>query len=266
VPRLSKSKWLNDWEPTPNNRALEAAFIRGHWDYGVSIHNETAKALVAALSAGSKMSVGHPLFFRLFAEFANTLESLGAWGWTLRHRAKFKLFIDGFLTYPPSAPSEFYGLARDRKGRDAAALYDLLKLPDEALVLPAVAKVTSTWSEDEARRVLAMTMFNIKQAAVQYFAANQAILTGYNRAKHGVTMVRTPKTTNPREFQIIAPHLNIEEGEDEGIHYDIQAFRVDKTMIARVQGNIESVANSIKMLALLTWALLEADLLYPDKG
>jgi hypothetical protein len=78
-------------------------------------------------------------------------------------------------------------------------------------------------------------------------------------------MVRTPAMTNPREFQVIAPHLNIEEGEAEGVHYDIQTFRVNKTMISRVRGNIESVAWSIKMLALLTWALLEADLLYSDE-
>jgi hypothetical protein len=264
VPRVRQDQWLNDWEPTPDNRALEAAFLRDHWDYGVSIHNETAKALIAALSEGSTMSVGHPLFLRLFAEFANSLESLGAWGWTLRHRAKFKLFMDGFLTYPPRAPGEFYGLARDREGRDAAALFDLLNLHEEDLVFPAVVNVVKNWTEDDVREVLAMTMFNIKQAAVQYFAANQAILTGYNKAKHGVTMLRAPGTTNPREFQIIAPHLRIEEGEEEGIRYEIQTFRVDKTMIERLEGNIESVAGSIKVLALLTWGMLEAGLLYED--
>jgi hypothetical protein len=75
-------------------------------------------------------------------------------------------------------------------------------------------------------------------------------------------MVRAPGTTDPREFQIIAPHLYIDEGEKEGIRYDIQKYRVDKTMITQVEGNIASVAGSIKVLALLTWGLLEAGLLY----
>lgn len=189
--------WLDNWEPTENNRALEAAFIRDHWDYGVSIHTETAKALIAALSTGSAVSVGHTLYFRLFAEFANALESLGAWGWTLRRRAKFKLFMDGFLTYPPSAPSEFYALVRNRDGRDTAALYDLLDLPDEELVVSAVAKVAEKWSDRDTREVLAMTMFNLRQAGDQYFAANKAILTGYNRAKHGVTMDPQPAPKSP---------------------------------------------------------------------
>jgi hypothetical protein len=260
MPRLTPSEWRDGWEPTPNNRALEVAFIHDHWKYGVSIHTETAKALIAALSAGSSMSVGHPLYLRLFAEFANSLESLGAWGWTIRNRRKFKLFMDGFLTYPMHAPGDFYRLARDCRGRDAQTLFDLLKLPDQALVVPAVAAVAEPWSEEDTRLILARTMFNLKQAAVQFFAGNQAILTGYNRAKHGVTMMRPPAMTDPRQFQIIAPHLRIEEGEPEGIHYDIQTFRVDKTMITRLQGNIESVADSIKVLALLTWGLLEAGL------
>ncbi len=265
MPRLTPSEWRDGWEPTPNNRALEAAFIRDHWDYGVSIHTETAKALIAGLSVGSDISVGHPLYLRLFAEFANALESLGAWGWTIRNRRKFKLFLDGFLTYPMNAPADFYRLAGNRGGRDPRALGGLLKLPDEELVVPAVAAVAEKWTEDETRMMLGATMFNLKQAAVQYFAADQAILAGYNRAKHGVTIVRVPGTTDPREFQIIAPHFRFDEGESEPTHYDIQKFRVDKRMINRLEGNIESVAGSIKMLALLTWGLLEAGLLYePD--
>jgi hypothetical protein len=264
VPRRSKKDWLNNWEPTPNNRALEAAFIRNHWDYGVSIHTETAKALIAALSEGSTISVGHTLFLRLFAEFANALESLGAWGWTVRRRANFKLFMDGFLTYPPSAPSEFYELVRKRDEQDAAALYDLLNLPEEGLVVPALAKVSGAWSEGETREVLATTMFNLKRAADLYYLDNKVILSGYNRAKHGVTMVRVPRTRNPREFQVIAPHLDVEEGEGDDIRYDIQKFRVDKKMITRLAGNIETVGGSIQMLALLTRGLLEAGLLYED--
>lgn len=265
--RLGLNQWLNaDREPTQNNRALEAAFIRDHWDYGVSIHTQTAKALIAALSERSSSSVGHTLSLRLFAEYGNALESLGAWGWTIRNRAKFKLFMDGFLAYPHSAPGDFYRLARNRKGRDAGALFDLLKLPDEALVVPAIEAVAEKWSADDVREVLGMTMFNLKQAAVQYFAANQAILTGYNKAKHGVTMVRAPGTTNPREFQIIAPHLHIEDDDEEDIRYEIQKFRVDRGMITRLEGNIESVAGSIKVLALLTWGLLEANLLYQKPG
>jgi hypothetical protein len=266
VPTRRWNEWRDaDREPTDNNRALEAAFIEDHFVYGALIHQETAKALVAALAEPSERSVGHTLFLRLFAEYANALESLGAWGWTIRRRAKFKLFMDGFLAYPHSAPGDFFRwVEQEPEGDRLDSLIALLDLPEREVLLDAMDVDWLAWTRDETRSVLEMTMFNLRQSASQYFVADQIILTQYNKAKHGATMVRTPGLTE-REFQVIAPHLRIKDENDDA-RYDITKFEVSGTLVERTRSNIEVVGGSIRILAAITRALLEAGLLYsPDE-
>jgi hypothetical protein len=85
----------------------------------------------AAWSGASGIATGHGLYLRLFAEYATTLETFGAWGWTLRNRGEYPLFLDALLGYPPRAPAELFAAAR--RARMARGL---LRLPEERRLLP----------------------------------------------------------------------------------------------------------------------------------
>lgn len=135
---LTPEKWAKlDREPTERHRQLEAIFLDEHWRYGGRIHEETAAALVAGLSGRSRMATGHGLYLRLFAEYATALETLGAWGWTLRNRAEYRLVLDALLGYPPGAPAEFFEAAR--RARTARGL---LRLPEERRLLPPMRETS----------------------------------------------------------------------------------------------------------------------------
>jgi hypothetical protein len=133
---LSVQAWFKHLPPpTDANRRTEAAFLEEHGEYGGRIHEETVRAIVAGLSEPSELAVGHGLFLRLFVEFANALETLGAWGWTIRNRRDFPLLLDGFIAYPHSAPREFFqAVRRNRSG----SIVRLLNLPPEEKLIPAL--------------------------------------------------------------------------------------------------------------------------------
>jgi hypothetical protein len=258
--RITLGEWLVRRAPTDADRAREAMFIADHWTYGAMIHTETAKALVARLDEPSETVVGHTLFIRLFAEFVNALESLGAWGWTLRTRRSDRLFMDAFLAYPHSAPGDFFRAVQAQEGDDVAGLCELLAVP-EVEVVGAMQNPWTGWDEEEVRGVLKMALSGLRQSANQYLVGDQVLLTHYNKAKHGATMMCPPELTDPREFHVIAPHVRL-EGDDDSTRYDIGQFRVDKTMIGRVSGNIETVTGMITLLAAMTRAMHDSDLLY----
>lgn len=74
--------------------------------------------------------MGHGLYLKLFAEFANALGVVGAWGWVIRTRRRHALLMGAFLTYPSDAPGDSYTAAQRSRGSVAR----LLDLPSEAKV------------------------------------------------------------------------------------------------------------------------------------
>lgn len=255
---LTLGAWKSARAPTDNNRLIEAAWLNEHWTYGGRIHEETAKALIAALNAPSSRAEGHPLYFKLFAEYANALEVAGTWGWVIRTRRDHPLLLDAFLTYPFGAPREFYLAARRNR---SGSLIRLLDLPAESKVLAAFKATIPQWTEEESRGSLSDCVRQAKFLADRYFAENEIIRSTYNRAKHGATMLHQPSLT-PREFYVIAPHLNVTGPRDKA-RYDLPKFTINSRMIHSLENGVAHAGSMIRYLAGLAKALNEAGLLYP---
>jgi hypothetical protein len=212
------------------------------------------------LDKPSGMAVGHGLFLRLFSEFANALETLGAWGWTIRTRGEYPLLLDGFLAYSHGDPRRFFQAVR--RNRSGSAIL-LLKLPPERKLLPALVAAYPQWSEEQCRQALAECVSSLKQCADFYFAENEIFRSTYNKAKHGATMLRTA-TMSERRFYVVAPHLDI-RGVRDRARYDLPLFTVNRTMIRSVERRIEIVGATIRFLAGVARALSKAGLLYPSR-
>jgi hypothetical protein len=56
-------------------REIEKVFIDTHWNHGLLIHEKSAGALYAGLGEPSEPETGHPIFARLYGEYAATAES-----------------------------------------------------------------------------------------------------------------------------------------------------------------------------------------------
>jgi hypothetical protein len=255
--RLKVGQWRTR-ALTDKDRLIECAWLDEHWQYGGRIHEAAAAAFIAALDEPSTRDVGHGLYFKLFAEYANALEIAGAWGWALRTRRDHPLLLDAFLTYPPDAPRDFYAAAgRNRSG----SLILLLKLPEESRVVAALNATISEWSEEECRQSLRGGVAHAKFLADRYFAQEEIIRSTYNRAKHGATMVHQPSLTQ-REFYVIAPHLDV-TGPRDIASYDLPKFTVDRTMIRSIEKGVTIAGSLIRYFAGLAKTLNDAGLLYP---
>lgn len=140
--RLQPEQWLKHLSaPSPNNLELERLFLDDHWRYGGLVHTVTADAFVEALSKPSDMAVGHGLFLRLFAEYATVLETLGAWGWTMRNRKDYPSLLDGFLAYGHNDPRAFFASVRRSR---SSSLRLLLRLPADRKLLAATRAGSAT--------------------------------------------------------------------------------------------------------------------------
>jgi hypothetical protein len=92
-------------------REIEAAFIDGHWRYGSSIHEKAAEALATSLGEPADTPTGHALFSRLFGEYAASLETFAAWGWSLRGRVEPGSFLDNYQGSPTNRTfRRYFGL------------------------------------------------------------------------------------------------------------------------------------------------------------
>lgn len=248
--------WLEASQPTAADRQREAAWLDLHWEYGARIHEVGADALVAALGNPSDVATGHGLFLRLLAEFAGSLETLGAWGWALRTRRESPLFLDRFLAYPNRVPREFFtAVRRNRSG----SLIRLLTLPSRGPLIRAVVSGFD-WDEEEAERALGECFLALREAAGHYFAEDEAFRVTYNRAKHGATMIR-PEQSDMRRFEVISPNLD----SDDPRRYLRHGYQVNAQAANALRSRIELNARTVQFLAGLTRALLLADLLYPRR-
>jgi hypothetical protein len=262
-------QWRTRWRdyvgpPDAADEEREAMFLRAHWEYGALVHRVTAQALISALADEQAAKRRHALFLKLFAEAVNALESLGAWGWALRYRFEFRLFLDGFLSYPTGAPSEFYRAVLD----DAdALLVSLLNLPSRDRIIRATRELNpAEMTAREVAEALDLRVGRLRQSAEQWFERDRVLLSNYNKAKHGVTMLRLPAHAHTEaDFQVLAPQLDLEEIEA-GRWYSVTRFEVTDDMIARTMNHIEHTTGSIQHLSIIAWALDDAGLLYEPIG
>lgn len=259
-------QWREDWRdyidaPDARDYERERTFLEDHGRYGAKVHAETADVLAAALENEQGAAKRHRLFLKLFAEFVNSLESLGAFGWAIGRRREFRLFLDGFLSYPNDAPASFYRRVQE----DGATLSSLLSLPPRQVVIQAVRRlIPDGGTARETGEWLDGGLDILRQLAEQYFTHNSVLLTHYNKAKHGVTMLRLAEHTNDElDFQILAPQRDVDQI-GAGFWYDVGLFRASEDMVGRTHGNVEVVTAMIQQLSIIAWALYSEDLFYVD--
>lgn len=241
---MSPAQWLAHLpDPTPQNQELERIFLEDHWGYGGLIHSVTANALVTALGEGSEIHVGHGLFLRLFSEYATTLETLGAWGWTMRNRRDYPSLLDGFLAYGHGDPRKFFGsVRRSRSG----SLRLLLRLPSQKKLVAATRESFGYESDSQTETALAECFKALRLAADDYFAGDEIVRTTYNKAKHGATMLRMPDD-DPRTFRVVMPHLLVKSPADK-MRYDVSRFTVSKQEIEKYAGRITIFGGALQFL------------------
>jgi hypothetical protein len=255
--RLQPDQWLKRLSPpSPNNLELQRLFLDDHWRYGGLVHTVTADALVEALSKPSDMAVGHGLFLRLFAEYATVLETLGAWGWTMRNRKDYPSLLDGFLAYGHNDPRVFFTSVKLSRSN---SLRLLLRLPAERKLLAATRSGFGYGSDNEVRTAFGECFKALEIAARDYVAADEIIRTTYNKVKHGGTMFRLPDD-EPRTFRVVMPHLLV-TGPKDTSRYDISKFTVNKAMITTLRQKIEIESGALRFLQGLARALLDANAL-----
>lgn len=259
-------RWREEWQdltdpPDASDHERESSFLRDHVLYGAAIHRDTANALAAALEAEPGETQRLTLFLRLFAEYVSSLESLGAFGWAMRWRSDFRMFLDGFLSYEQDGPRSFYRRVLDAE----EGLIELLGLPPRAPVIAAVRALhPDGGTAREAGEYLDTGIQNVRQAAEQYFVEDSVLLTHYNKAKHGATMVRLADHPHgARDFQVIAPNRD-EEAVAAGAWYDIARFTASDHQIERIRRNIAAVTGSIQQLAVIALALYSQEIFYTD--
>ena len=255
---VSVARWFSDLpEPTPQNRELERLFLANYTLNGGLAYEETSRALADALKQPSEAAVGHALFLRLFGEYANALEVLGAWGRTIRHRRDTGPVLDAFLAYRHDAPREFFrAVRRNRSG----PLILLLKLPPRRTLTVLAQELGRT--EVECTQAMEECMAGLGRAADPYFGLDEIVRTTYNKAKHGATIVRTSGLTE-REFYVLAPGLG-RVGQAGEARYDLSEFRVDRQMIKALEHGVKSATSMMGVLVKIASALLERSFLYPD--
>ncbi len=264
--KVTLRQWREDWRDyidaaDVRDHERERTFLQGHGNYGARIHADMADVLAAALENEQFAAKRHRLFLKLFAEFVNALESLGALGWAIGGRREFRLFLDGFLSYPHDAPAIFYR----RVLEDEATLSSVLSLPSRETVIQAVRRlVPDGGTAREAGLWLDGGLDILRQIAEQYFTHNSVLLTHYNKAKHGVTMLRLEEHTNDElDFQVLAPQRDV-DSIGAGHWYDVALFRASEEMVGRTHRNVRDTTAVIQQLSIIAWALYSADLFYVD--
>lgn len=248
--KLDLEEWAKlDREPTAANRALEVTFLDDHLHYGGRIHEEVAEALVARLSSGSGIATGHGIYLRMFNEYATALETVGAWGWALRNRSDYKLFLDAFLAYPHDAPHSFFQAAESAK-----SLERLLRLPRRSEMLDVLEGGFPNSTREESGKGLDDLLRALKKQAQTYLTDDLIILSTHNKGKHGAPMYRTADLS-PREFYVLAPELR---PADPSQRYSPRKFRVDRAMIKTLRKAIEQTGETIRFIAAITRSLQRA--------
>jgi hypothetical protein len=261
---IALERWRTRWSehtapPDRHDRELEATFLESHWTYGALVHGVAADALRDALKGETRPGRRHALFLKLFAESVNALETLGAWGWAIRERRAFRLFLDGYLSYPRGAADDFYRCVLERDGDQT--LVELLDLPSRQAIIRAMRDVAPELTARAVAGSLDSVPSHLAACGRLYLADDRFLVAHYNKAKHGVTILRLAEHTGgDADFQLIAPQL-VRSQVDDGNWYHIARITVDEETVDITLSNIEVATTLISELSLLAFGMHRAGLL-----
>jgi hypothetical protein len=236
-------------DPTAGDHHREDEFLEQHLNGGALVHSTTARVLAAALAQEENDNEKARLALRIFAEYVNALETLGAWGWAIRNRRSSRLLLDAFLSYAPGDVKDFYRTVASHTGE----LSSLLRLPPTQTIIDAFRKggaplggLLGDFSRVET---------NLSQAAQHYFHPDELFVTNYNKAKHGAPIIRDDQL-KPGEFYVLAP------GPTAAHRYMLSKFSSSDEMIEHTLKLIEMVSNTTRALVSFARNLKSTGLLY----
>jgi hypothetical protein len=190
------------YTPSATDTAREDEFLDQHVTTGALIHQTTAEALVAALASETDTSRRELLALRVFAEYVSALETMGAWGWAIRHRREAPLLLDAFLSYRVADVLDFYSIVSTHTGE----LRSLLDLPPTQDITDAFRR--GGFPHSGMLSDFVKLERNLKQASEHYFHPQEAFVTTYNKAKHGAPILHD-STLAAGEFLLIAPERDL---------------------------------------------------------
>lgn len=252
MPQIGLTAWRTaPFTPTQADHKREDVFLEQHIESGALIHQTTAEVLVAALETETDPLRRELLALRVFAEYVSSLETMGAWGWAIRHRRKAPLLLDAFLSYGVVDVKGFF----DVVSRHSGELSTLLALPPTQQITDAFRRggfphsgLLSEFSKLEG---------NLKQASGHYFHPEELFVTSYNKAKHGAPIVHSPKL-KVGEFFLIAPER--EPGATG--RYTFFKFGSDDETVSHTLKLVRWVSGSTQALVSFARNLKAAGLLY----
>ena len=237
--------------PSAIDQAREDQFLEEHITAGALIHEETAKALGAALRGETDTNRRELLALRVFAEYVSALETMGAWGWAIRSRSEAPLLIDAFLSYAPADVLTFYEFVSTHSGE----LRELLDLPPTQVITDAFRK-GGTAHAGLLGDFIKLDR-NLKTASEHYFHPQEIFLTTYNKAKHGAPILHD-SNLDDGEFLIMAPERDPALSD----RYAFYKFSSSDKMITRTLHLINWVTHSTQGLVSFARNLKNAGLLY----
>ncbi len=238
-------------EPTDEDHRREDEFFEQHLSGGALLHTTTARILADALASETNNDERARISLRIFSEYVNALETLGAWGWAIRNRHASRLLLDAFLSYAPGDVKDFFKLVSSHTGE----LTDLLRLPPTQTITDAfrMGGMPHASLLGDFERVHK----NLTQAAQHYFRPDELFLVNYNKAKHGAPIVRE-SDLQPEEFYVLAPDLSGTS------RYMLSKFTSSPEMTTHTLGLIEMVTNTTRALVSFARNLKQTELLYPN--
>lgn len=238
---------------------IEQAFIDQHWKYGLLIHEKSAEALYAALGEPSEPETGHPIFARLYGEYAGTAETLAALAIAIRERTEPGSLLHRYVTYPLGDVPAFYARVQEHEGD----LSDLLALPDMNVLIALAAARQDDMGRDIEKYAITLDELRgrFTEVAEMYLKDDRLQVLVYNRTKHGSPMLRIFEPEDTRKFEIVCP--NPEAKRDGESLYMFASFPVTRAEADKWLENTRAMTASMRELAVIVKLLKDSDLLYP---
>lgn len=246
---------LNAWrrastQPSTADHRREDAFLDQHIESGALIHQVTAETLVAALKDEEDVGKRELLALRVFAEYVGALETLGAWGWSIRHRREAPLILDAFLSYGVGDVRDFYEIVSTW----TTELSDLLDLSPTQDITDAFRR--GRFAHGPMLADFGKLEKNLKQASEHYFHPQELFVTSYNKAKHGAPIIHDSKL-GPGEFLLIAPQRDPAAG-----RYEFLKFGTGDEIVTHTMKLVRWVSQSTQALVSFARNLKTVGLLY----
>jgi hypothetical protein len=247
---VSLTSWRGSGiNPDATDQHREDLFLDQHLSGGALIHITTSEAVASALAEETDDEERARLTLRIFAEYVNALETLGAWGWAIRHRSSSRLLLDAFLSYAPGDVKAFYKTVSFHTGE----LAQLLRLPATQVITDEFRRVGVPHGKLLAE--FSRVESNLTQAAEHYFDHQELFLANYNKAKHGAPIIRTSDLAQ-QEFYVLAPDLSGSK------RYQFTKFNSEPHAVRKYVGLTKQVSETSRALVSFARKLKTVGLLY----